>query len=75
MSFKEPSRILQFAFIFEMNVVTRPYYRRYVKELGLRGNERVLEYGQGPEQHHGTSLSGCFHVAVISRASTYRRCG
>lgn len=34
--------------MFEMTVLRRPYYRRYVKEFGLRGNERVLEYGSGP---------------------------
>jgi len=43
MSFKEPSRLKAYRMMFEMNVLGRPYYRRYAKELGLRGNERVLE--------------------------------
>jgi len=34
--------------MFEMNIIGRPYYRGYVQGLGLRGDERVLEYGSGP---------------------------
>lgn len=48
MSFEEPSRLKAYRMMFEMNVLGRPYYQRYVKELGLHGNERVLEYGSGP---------------------------
>jgi ubiquinone/menaquinone biosynthesis C-methylase UbiE len=48
MSFEEPTRLKAYRMIFEMTVLGRLYYRRYVKELGLCGNERVLEYGSGP---------------------------
>jgi ubiquinone/menaquinone biosynthesis C-methylase UbiE len=47
-SFEEPSRLRASRMTFEMNVIGRPYYRRYVESLGLRGDERVLEYGSGP---------------------------
>jgi ubiquinone/menaquinone biosynthesis C-methylase UbiE len=47
-SFEEPSRLRAYGMMFEMNIVGRPYYRRYVEDLGLRGDEQVLEYGSGP---------------------------
>ncbi|MEI7826356.1 MAG: class I SAM-dependent methyltransferase [Euryarchaeota archaeon] len=47
-SFEEPSRLRAYGMMFELNIIGRPYYRRYVEGLGLRGDERVLEYGSGP---------------------------
>ena len=43
----EPGRGEVFAARYFNNVVLSPLYRRYVQEMGLRGDERVLDYGSG----------------------------
>jgi ubiquinone/menaquinone biosynthesis C-methylase UbiE len=75
MSFEEPSRSKVYRMMFEMNVLGRPYYRRYVKELGLRGNERVLEYGSGPGAASRylaqQLLSGGGHLTCVDISSVW----
>ena len=43
----EPGRAEAFAARFFTNLLLSPLYRRYVEEMGLRGDERVLDYGSG----------------------------
>jgi ubiquinone/menaquinone biosynthesis C-methylase UbiE len=43
----EPGRAEVFAARYVNNVVMSPLYRRFVDEMGLRGDERVLDYGSG----------------------------
>jgi SAM-dependent methyltransferase len=43
----EPSRTEVLAGRYINNVVLGPLYRRYVDEMDLRGDERVLDYGSG----------------------------
>ncbi|OPY26100.1 MAG: hypothetical protein A4E28_02695 [Methanocella sp. PtaU1.Bin125] len=47
-TFKEPNRFLAAFQAFTYRVIARSYYRPYIESLGLRGDERVLEYGSGP---------------------------
>ena len=39
------------------NRVLSPLYRRYVEEMGLRGDERVLDYGSGAGAAAGVSIA------------------
>jgi ubiquinone/menaquinone biosynthesis C-methylase UbiE len=43
----EPGRAEVLAARYFNNRVLGPLYRRYVEEMGLRGSERVLDYGSG----------------------------
>jgi ubiquinone/menaquinone biosynthesis C-methylase UbiE len=43
----EPGRAQVVATCVFMNGVLGPLYRRYVDQMGLRGDERVLDYGSG----------------------------
>jgi ubiquinone/menaquinone biosynthesis C-methylase UbiE len=43
----EPGRAEVLAARYFNNLVLSPLYRRYVEEMGLRGDERVLDYGSG----------------------------
>ncbi len=43
----EPGRVEAQAARFFTNVLLGPLYRRYVDQMGLRGDERVLDYGSG----------------------------
>jgi ubiquinone/menaquinone biosynthesis C-methylase UbiE len=43
----EPGRVEVLAAPLFTNVLLSPLYRRYVDEMGLRGDERVLDYGSG----------------------------
>ena len=43
----EPGRAEAFAARLFTNLLLSPLYRRYVDEMGLRGDERVLDYGSG----------------------------
>jgi ubiquinone/menaquinone biosynthesis C-methylase UbiE len=45
--FREPGRAEAQAARLFTNLVLSPLYRRYVDEMGLRGDERVLDYGSG----------------------------
>jgi SAM-dependent methyltransferase len=47
-TFKEPNRLLAAFQAFTYGMISRTYYRPYIESIGLRGNERVLEYGSGP---------------------------
>jgi SAM-dependent methyltransferase len=75
MNFKEPSRLTVYRMMFEMNVLGRPYYQRYVKELGLCGSERVLEYGSGPGAASRylaqQLLSGGGHLTCVDISSVW----
>jgi ubiquinone/menaquinone biosynthesis C-methylase UbiE len=44
---REPGRAEAFAARLFTNLLLSPLYRRYVDEMGLRGDERVLDYGSG----------------------------
>lgn len=46
--FREPNRLLAAFQAFTYSILARTYYRHYVDGLGLRGDEKVLEYGSGP---------------------------
>ena len=46
-AFPEPSAAEILGTRALMNGVLSPLYRRYVDEMGLRGDERVLDYGSG----------------------------
>ena len=43
----EPGRAEAFAARLFTNLLLSPLYRRYVDRMGLRGDERVLDYGSG----------------------------
>ena len=43
----EPGRAEALAARLFTNLLLSPLYRRYVDEMGLRGDERVLDYGSG----------------------------
>ena len=43
----EPGRVEVLAARYLNNLALSPLYRRYVDEMGLRGDERVLDYGSG----------------------------
>ena len=43
----EPGRVEVLAAPFFTNTLLGPLYRRYVDQMGLRGDERVLDYGSG----------------------------
>jgi ubiquinone/menaquinone biosynthesis C-methylase UbiE len=43
----EPGRLEVLGQRFLANPLLRPLYRRYVDQMGLRGDERVLDYGSG----------------------------
>jgi ubiquinone/menaquinone biosynthesis C-methylase UbiE len=43
----EPGRAEAQAARLFTNLLLSPLYRRYVKQMGLRGDERVLDYGSG----------------------------
>ena len=43
----EPDRVEVLAAPLFTNLLLSPLYRRYVDEMGLRGDERVLDYGSG----------------------------
>ena len=43
----EPGRVEVLAAPLFTNVLLSPLYRRYVDQMGLRGDERVLDYGSG----------------------------
>ena len=43
----EPGRVEVLAAPFFTNTLLSPLYRRYVDQMGLRGDERVLDYGSG----------------------------
>jgi ubiquinone/menaquinone biosynthesis C-methylase UbiE len=43
----EPGRAEAFAARLFTNLLLSPLYRRYVDQMGLRGDERVLDYGSG----------------------------
>ncbi len=43
----EPGRAEAFAARLFTNLLLSPLYRRYVDQMGLRGDERVLDYGCG----------------------------
>ena len=45
--FPEPGAIHVLATRLVMNRLLAPLYRRYVDQMGLRGDERVLDYGSG----------------------------
>ena len=45
--FREPARAEASAARLFTNLLLSPLYRRYVDEMGLRGDERVLDYGSG----------------------------
>ncbi len=47
-TFKEPNRLLAAFQAFTYRMIARTYYQPYIESLGLRGDERVLEYGSGP---------------------------
>jgi len=47
-TFKEPNRLLAAFQAFTYRIISHTYYRPYIESLGLRGDERVLEYGSGP---------------------------
>lgn len=47
-TFKEPNRLLAAFQAFTYRIISRTYYMPYIESLGLRGDERVLEYGSGP---------------------------
>jgi ubiquinone/menaquinone biosynthesis C-methylase UbiE len=44
---REPGRAEAVAARLFTNLLLTPLYRRYVDEMGLRGDERVLDYGSG----------------------------
>jgi 2-polyprenyl-3-methyl-5-hydroxy-6-metoxy-1,4-benzoquinol methylase len=48
MSGYEPSPTDAFLILWLAKTVLRPYYARHVRRLGLRGHERVLDFGCGP---------------------------
>ena len=74
-NFEEPSRLRAYGMMFELNIIGRPYYRRYVESLGLRGDERVLEYGSGPgaaSQYVAQRLvSGGGHLTCVDISSVW----
>jgi ubiquinone/menaquinone biosynthesis C-methylase UbiE len=43
----EPGRVEVLAAPLFTNMLLSPLYRRYVDQMGLRGDERVLDYGSG----------------------------
>jgi ubiquinone/menaquinone biosynthesis C-methylase UbiE len=46
MSFKEPN-FIHVMLLSGLGVVARPFYRRFVDSMHLKGNERVLDFGSG----------------------------
>jgi 2-polyprenyl-3-methyl-5-hydroxy-6-metoxy-1,4-benzoquinol methylase len=44
----EPSSADVLLALLLVKTVLRPYYARYVRSLGLKGHERVLDFGSGP---------------------------
>jgi ubiquinone/menaquinone biosynthesis C-methylase UbiE len=63
----EPGRAEAFAALLFTNLLLSPLYRRYVDEMGLRGDERVLDYGSG-------SGAAARHLARRVRAGGGRLC-
>ena len=47
-AFSEPSRLEVFFSVLEGYYLVPSFYSNYVDSLGLRGDERVLDYGSGP---------------------------
>jgi len=47
MSFMEPTSLEVFLTIISARTFARPFYKRSIKSLELKGNEKVLDYGSG----------------------------
>jgi len=50
MTFQEPGRLKVFTSVSLPSIfygLLSPYYKRYIKSLGLKGNEKVLDFGSG----------------------------
>ena len=47
MSFEEPSSLRVYLGLLAGQVLLGSYYKRYAQELGLKGNEWVIDYGSG----------------------------
>lgn len=47
MSFEKPNLIERFMHVFFMNRLFSFIYRKYADSLGLKGNEKVLDFGSG----------------------------
>jgi ubiquinone/menaquinone biosynthesis C-methylase UbiE len=48
MAFREPSSADVVLTRLIMTVIEGPFHKRYVESMGLKGDERVLEFGPGP---------------------------
>jgi SAM-dependent methyltransferase len=48
MNTREPSSVEVALASLLTRTILRPYYARYVRGLGLKGSERVLDFGSGP---------------------------
>jgi ubiquinone/menaquinone biosynthesis C-methylase UbiE len=63
----EPGRVAVVASRIFTNRLLGPLYRRYVDEMGLRGDERVLDYGSG-------SGAAAVHLAARLRPDGHLTC-
>ncbi|MCD1295088.1 hypothetical protein CUJ83_08765 [Methanocella sp. CWC-04] len=68
MTFTEPGSLVVLTFRLA-NIFGTPYYKNFVKSIGLKGNEKVLEYGSGAgnvSRHIARSLlKGDGHLTCV----------
>jgi ubiquinone/menaquinone biosynthesis C-methylase UbiE len=72
----EPGRAEVYAARFFTNVLLGPLYRRYVDQMGLRGDERVLDYGSGSgaaARHLAARLSPDGHLTCVDVSERWQQ--
>jgi 2-polyprenyl-3-methyl-5-hydroxy-6-metoxy-1,4-benzoquinol methylase len=77
MSAHEPPKAEAFVVSLLAKAILSPYYARYVRNLDLKGGERVLDYGSGPgvaARHIATRLAeGGGHLTCVDVSQTWIR--
>lgn len=66
--FKEPNLLVATIQAFLTGTMMSSYYGNYVQGLGLRGSERMLEYGSGPgsaSKHLARALGNGGHLTCV----------
>lgn len=75
MGLDDPSRLEVFVHVLAQHYLMSPLYRRYVRSLPLRGDERVLDFGAGSgalTRHLARSLDRGGHVVWLDVAEPWR---
>ncbi len=73
MAFHEPSPAEVALTKFIMTIIEGPFYRKYVEGIGLKGDERVLEFGPGSGKMSKYIVQGlpAGHLTIVDRSTVW----